>query len=183
MLNPRLVRILAVAVSCAFAGVVATLFFGTSAKGASRWLIIAGVSVQPSEILKPAFVVVTAQLFALHKTRLTAMRWYAFRSPGHVLCAVGRPARYRPVDADGACLDVHVFSRRRLFAPLSVLGCWVSLRARIFMPLSHMSPAALTASSPRRAGTLIRSTRPWMRSNPAALWVSGRRRSRQINFA
>ena len=27
-----------------FAGVVATLFVGTSAKGASRWLIIAGVS-------------------------------------------------------------------------------------------------------------------------------------------
>ena len=53
----------------ALVGVVATLFVGTSAKGASRWLIIFGVSVQPSEILKPAFVVVTAQLFALHKTR------------------------------------------------------------------------------------------------------------------
>ena len=70
MLNPRLVRYLALAsFVAALVGVVATLFTGTSAKGASRWLIIAGVSVQPSEILKPAFVVVTAQLFALHRTR------------------------------------------------------------------------------------------------------------------
>lgn len=70
MLSPRLVRYLAlVSFIAALVGVVATLFIGTSAKGASRWLMIAGVSVQPSEILKPAFVVVTAQLFAYHKTR------------------------------------------------------------------------------------------------------------------
>ena len=50
MLNPRLVRILAVAsFVAALAGVVATLLVGTSAKGASRWLIIAGISVQPSK--------------------------------------------------------------------------------------------------------------------------------------
>ncbi len=73
MLSPRLVRYLAlVSFIAALVGVVATLFIGTSAKGASRWLMIAGVSVQPSEILKPAFVVVTAQLFAYHKTRFDA---------------------------------------------------------------------------------------------------------------
>ena len=70
MLNTRLVRYLAIACFVvALVGVIATLFVGASTKGASRWLIIAGVSVQPSEILKPAFVVVSAQLLALHNTR------------------------------------------------------------------------------------------------------------------
>jgi cell division protein FtsW len=44
--------------------VLATLQFGAEIKGARRWLIIAGVNVQPSEFLKPAFVVITAWLFA-----------------------------------------------------------------------------------------------------------------------
>ncbi|GIR09847.1 MAG: hypothetical protein CM15mP21_1090 [Hyphomicrobiales bacterium] len=77
MLNPRLVRMLALAsFIAALAGVVATLFVGTSAKGASRWLIIAGVSVQPSEILKPAFVVVIRNFLPFTKPALTAMRWW-----------------------------------------------------------------------------------------------------------
>ncbi len=41
-----------------------TLVIGAEVKGATRWLTIAGVSVQPSEFVKPAFVVLTAWLFA-----------------------------------------------------------------------------------------------------------------------
>src|SRR6201997_2714124 len=41
-----------------------TPFFGAEIKGARRWLIILGINVQPSEFLKPAFVVLTAWLFA-----------------------------------------------------------------------------------------------------------------------
>jgi len=44
--------------------VAATPFFGAEIKGAKRWLVIAGVNVQPSEFLKPAFVVLIAWLFA-----------------------------------------------------------------------------------------------------------------------
>ncbi|MGC6534959.1 MAG: FtsW/RodA/SpoVE family cell cycle protein [Parvibaculales bacterium] len=63
----------------ALGGVVMTLFFGVTVKGASRWLIIAGVSVQPSEVLKPAFVVVTAWLFARQRARFEANDiWLAF---------------------------------------------------------------------------------------------------------
>lgn len=70
MLPAKLIRYFAVALFVgALAGVVATLFFGVTVKGASRWLIIAGVSVQPSEVLKPAFVVVTAWLFARQRAR------------------------------------------------------------------------------------------------------------------
>jgi len=45
---------------------VATLFVGMEAKGAKRWIHIFGLSVQPSEYMKPAFVVVCAWLFAEH---------------------------------------------------------------------------------------------------------------------
>jgi len=43
--------------------VAATPFFGAEIKGARRWLVILGVNVQPSEFLKPAFVVLIAWLF------------------------------------------------------------------------------------------------------------------------
>lgn len=70
MLPANLIRWFAVALLIgAIGGVLATLFFGVTVKGASRWLIIAGVSVQPSELLKPAFVVVTAWLFARQRAR------------------------------------------------------------------------------------------------------------------
>jgi len=46
---------------------VAALFIGVEVKGARRWVSLAGISVQPSEFLKPAFVVICALLFAEHK--------------------------------------------------------------------------------------------------------------------
>ncbi len=78
MLNAVQIRRLAMLMLIAsIAGVVATLFFGVSTKGASRWLLIAGVSVQPSEMLKPAFVVVTAWLFSRQRAQFDskAMVW------------------------------------------------------------------------------------------------------------
>ena len=48
---------------------VAALYFGVEIKGSRRWIHIAGVSVQPSEYLKPAFVIVCAWLFAEHAKR------------------------------------------------------------------------------------------------------------------
>jgi cell division protein FtsW len=48
---------------------LATLFFGLEAKGSRRWLVIAGFSIQPSEFIKPAFVVITAWLFAENSRR------------------------------------------------------------------------------------------------------------------
>jgi cell division protein FtsW len=43
--------------------VAATLVFGAEVKGARRWIVIAGVNIQPSEFLKPAFVILIAWLF------------------------------------------------------------------------------------------------------------------------
>jgi cell division protein FtsW len=46
-----------------------TLFVGVEVKGARRWITILGLSVQPSEFMKPAFVVVVAWLFAENSRR------------------------------------------------------------------------------------------------------------------
>ena len=44
--------------------VAATLFFGAEIKGARRWIVLAGISIQPSEFVKPAFVILISWLFA-----------------------------------------------------------------------------------------------------------------------
>jgi cell division protein FtsW len=48
----------------ALLALIALPFIGYSAKGATRWLAIGPFLLQPSEFLKPAFVVITAWLFA-----------------------------------------------------------------------------------------------------------------------
>jgi cell division protein FtsW len=47
----------------------ATPHFGAEIKGAKRWLVILGVNIQPSEFMKPAFVVLIAWLFGETSTR------------------------------------------------------------------------------------------------------------------
>jgi cell division protein FtsW len=63
-LNPQQVRrlsLLIFAMSLVLAA--ATPFFGPEIKGARRWLVLFSVSIQPSEFLKPAFVIIIAWLF------------------------------------------------------------------------------------------------------------------------
>ena len=45
---------------------VATIFFGYEIKGARRWIKI-GIQIQPSEFLKPLFIVCTAWLFEMQR--------------------------------------------------------------------------------------------------------------------
>jgi cell division protein FtsW len=63
-LSPRGIRRLALIVFIvSLALTVATLYYGAEVKGARRWLVLAGVNIQPSEFLKPAFVILIAWLF------------------------------------------------------------------------------------------------------------------------
>ena len=65
LLSPRAVRRLAVLCFPVFLAIlVATLLLGSEVKGATRWISIAGVSIQPSEFIKPCFAVLAAWLFA-----------------------------------------------------------------------------------------------------------------------
>ena len=65
LLSPRGVRRLSL-MGCAVALLLtaATLVIGPNIKGATRWIALPGLSVQPSEFLKPCFAVVTAWLLA-----------------------------------------------------------------------------------------------------------------------
>ncbi|HVX91626.1 MAG TPA: putative lipid II flippase FtsW [Xanthobacteraceae bacterium] len=64
-LTPRQIRRTALVVfAISFALVVATMFFGAEVKGARRWIVLFGINLQPSEFLKPAFVILVSWLFA-----------------------------------------------------------------------------------------------------------------------
>ena len=64
-LSPRQIRRFAlILLGISLVLMVAALFFGIEVKGARRWVNLAGISIQPSEFMKPAFVVVCAWLFS-----------------------------------------------------------------------------------------------------------------------
>ncbi len=65
LLSPRSIRRLALAgCAVALALTAATLVIGPEVKGARRWLNLPGMSLQPSEFLKPTFAVAAAWLIA-----------------------------------------------------------------------------------------------------------------------
>lgn len=66
MMSPELVRRLAIlGFACVFASLLALPFLGTDfGKGSIRWYSLGFASLQPSEFLKPAFVVLCAWLMA-----------------------------------------------------------------------------------------------------------------------
>ena len=61
-------RVACILYAVAFIGVIATLVSGDEIKGAMRWIRLFGFSVQPSEFIKPAFIVLSA--WFLSKQRL-----------------------------------------------------------------------------------------------------------------
>lgn len=65
LMTPRMVRRAALVVfTVSVFLLIATLFMGFETKGARRWIYIAGVSLQASEFLKPAFVILVAFLLS-----------------------------------------------------------------------------------------------------------------------
>jgi cell division protein FtsW len=69
LLTPRGVRRLALAVFVvSLIAVALTPAIGIEIKGARRWIHLLGLSLQPSEFVKPSFAVVAAWLFALQRT-------------------------------------------------------------------------------------------------------------------
>lgn len=70
MLSPEQLRRLAfLGGLMAVLGIAMTLFDGDVIKGAKRWIRLFGFSVQPSEFLKPCFVVAIAWCFTLQNIR------------------------------------------------------------------------------------------------------------------
>jgi len=70
LFSPLAVRRFALALfAAAIAGMIAVHFFGSDIQGARRWLSLFGHSLQPSEFAKPAFVILSAWLFAESQRR------------------------------------------------------------------------------------------------------------------
>ncbi len=64
-LNFRGVKLLAVfCFSCSIVLMIFTLVNGLEIKGAARWVNLAGFSIQPSEFVKPSFIIISAWMFA-----------------------------------------------------------------------------------------------------------------------
>ncbi|WP_455476522.1 FtsW/RodA/SpoVE family cell cycle protein [Bartonella sp. B17] len=64
---------------------IATLFFGPELKGARRWIRVFGVSIQASEFMKPAFVVMSAWIFS-EQVRRRGIFNYIFAIALYVFC-------------------------------------------------------------------------------------------------
>lgn len=73
LVGTSLLSIQAIKRLCAYGFVIGCLalclvpFIGSDIKGAQRWLSLAGLSIQPSEFIKPTFIVVSAWLFTQEK--------------------------------------------------------------------------------------------------------------------
>ncbi len=52
-----------------FVMLTTTIFFFSETKGASRWIKIFGFSFQPSEVLKPSFVIISSLLLSRYKAK------------------------------------------------------------------------------------------------------------------
>ena len=70
LLPPRMIRRVAlIGFLVAIIGVAMTFAIGAEIKGARRWINLPGLSLQPSEFVKPTFTIVAAWLFAEQKQR------------------------------------------------------------------------------------------------------------------
>jgi len=85
LLSPRSIRRLSFATFAVFFLLTAlTLVVGSEIKGATRWIAVGPLSLQPSEFLKPAFAVVSAWLFARQHAARADGRFF----PGYFLAIV-----------------------------------------------------------------------------------------------
>jgi cell division protein FtsW len=68
LLSPTLVRRIGVLGFVIGFGLLAlTLLVGNDVKGASRWIVLAGITIQPSEFVKPCLAITAAWMLALHR--------------------------------------------------------------------------------------------------------------------
>src|SRR5712675_2692523 len=93
-LSPRHIRRIALVVfAVSFCMVLLTPFVGAEVKGARRWIVLLGLNIQPSEFLKPAFVILIAWLFAesVKKPEVPANSFALLLLFGSVIALVRQP--------------------------------------------------------------------------------------------
>jgi hypothetical protein len=120
-LSPRQIRRLSLMIFVvSLIMVAATPYFGPEIKGARRWLVLLGVNIQPSEFIKPAFVIIVAWLFGESAKRpdMPANTFSLILLLTVIALLVVQPD-FRPDDADCGCLERALFHGR----DAARLGC------------------------------------------------------------
>lgn len=79
-------RLAVIATGAAIMMMILTLIVGAEVNGATRWIYIGGMSLQPSEFVKPAFCVAAAWMFSLQRLGGT-VPGYAVSTSCYVLIA------------------------------------------------------------------------------------------------
>ena len=121
---------------CGLALMILVLLQGVERNGATRWLILAGTRVQPSEFAKPGFVVLSAWAFAesVKRPDMPALRACAVHA-----CGLHRAAR-AAAGYGASDYRCHRLVRppvpRRLFAAAPALGCHPWPRSAWRWPIS-----------------------------------------------
>lgn len=88
-LNPERIKKVGVGLAIfALGAMVLTLFSGDDVKGASRWVRVMGISLQPTELMKPALVVLTAALLAPTKETIRIRNFLMSLGTLAVVCAL-----------------------------------------------------------------------------------------------
>ena len=120
-LSPRQIRRLSLMIFVvSLIMVAATPYFGPEIKGARRWLVLLGVNIQPSEFLKPTFVIIVAWLFGESAKRPDMpANTFSLIAPADGDRFARRTARFRPDDADCGRLERAVLHGR----DATRLGC------------------------------------------------------------
>jgi len=80
-------RLAMIVFALSIAAMVYVLFGGAEIKGATRWISFFGLSIQPSEFIKPSFAIIAAWMFAAWRLR-EGFPGYAV-AVGLYLCVIG----------------------------------------------------------------------------------------------
>ncbi len=155
---------------------VAALFWGPEIKGAHRWINLGPLNLQPSELAKPGFVIVTAWLLAEQHA-----------ASGHTRPSLRLPCRgtLRRAAADAAGLrpdgpDDHDLRRHAAdLGPVVDSGCWLRGAGGVWhshrlCQRARMCARASTASSTPTRATPFRSIRRCRPSRMAVSWEPDR---------
>ena len=159
--------------------VLLALQFGPEIKGAHRWIMLGGFGIQPSEFVKPAFVVLAAWAFSEGARRRDM--------PGAFLALLLLPADHRAARPAARFRPDHAPDHRLVLACSSSPACTGSgCSASAGSASSASSPptsscrtcaTASSASSTSPRATRFRSTPPWKPSPRAAGSARGRARA------
>lgn len=121
LLSPRQVRRLAIlGFGIGLALTAATLVVGVEIKGGRRWLPIPGLSLQPSEFLKPCFAIVAAWLLAEARGPGPVSRWAGWLIAGGCWVMIAFLLKSQP-DIGMLLVVTSVFFTQLFIAGLPVL--------------------------------------------------------------